>query len=183
MHANRRQISFSLAQNIAVGMWSLILTAAFVQAAEQPAKVGPPFVLGTADTMEKVFRDEPWTRPAAVTLAVEAARNEVEGIQLIVVPPEHGDVRSATVDVTDLVSDTGGSIPAANVTWRLVGYVETEKPAYPTDKVGWWPDPLLPPRRFDVESGHVQPVWIDVRVPADAQAGVYRGCCPQSSPG
>ena len=36
-----------------------------------------PPVLSSADTMEKVFRDEPWTRPPASRLAVEAARNEV----------------------------------------------------------------------------------------------------------
>ena len=139
------------------------------------AAADPPFVLSSADTMQKVFRDEPWTRPPAARLAVEAARNEVEGIQLIVVPSGKDDVRSATLEVTELVSAAGDSIATANVTWRIVGYVETEKPAYATRKVGWWPDPLLPPRSFDVKSGQVQPVWINLRTPVDAKAGVYRG--------
>ena len=38
-------------------------------------------VLGSSDTMEKVFRDEPWRRPSATALFLEAARNEVEGIR------------------------------------------------------------------------------------------------------
>ena len=61
------------------------------------------------------------------------------------------------------------------MTWNPVGYVKTEKPNYPTPKVGWWPDPLLPARPFDVQAGQVQPVWVNVHVPADAPPGLYRG--------
>lgn len=106
---------------------------------------------------------------------MEAAHNETEGIQLVVVPTGKDDLRSVWLEMTDLVSQSGDSIAKANVTWHVVGYVETEKPAYPTRKVGWWPDPLLPAQSFDVKSGQVQPVWINVRVPADAKPGVYRG--------
>ena len=115
-------------RNLAIGMCLPLLMAAL--AAENRAKAAPPPVLSSADTMEKVFRDEPWTRPAVGTLAVEAARNEMEGIQLVVVPPEQGELRSVTLEVTDLRSDTGGAIAAANVSWRIVGYVETEKPFF-----------------------------------------------------
>ncbi len=163
------------ARSIVASLWVPTLLVTFALPVEHPAKAAPPFALSSADTMEKVFRDEPWTRPVAAKLAIDAARNEVEGIQLVVVPREQGRVRSATLEITDLVSDTGDSIPKTNVAWRPVGYVKTEKPAYPVEKVGWWPDPLLPPRSFDVEPGRVQPVWINVRVPADARAGVYQG--------
>ncbi len=140
----------------------------------QGQSVAAPPVLSSADTMEKVFRDEPWNRPPATCLTIEAARNEVEGIQLVVVADKES-VRSAVLEVSDLTAEAGNSIPKANVTWNVVGYVETEQPNYPVDKVGWWPDPLLPPSSFDVPSGQVQPLWINVQVPIDAKPGLYRG--------
>ncbi|HUT34860.1 MAG TPA: glycoside hydrolase domain-containing protein [Planctomycetota bacterium] len=132
------------------------------------------FTLGCADTMEKVFRDEPWTRGPAEKLAIEAARNDVEGIQLVVAPTGKDGLRSVTVEVTDLRCGRS-TIPKASVTWNVVGYVKTEKPAYKAPRVGWWPDPLLPATPFDVKAGEVQPVWLSVRVPDDARPGLYRG--------
>jgi hypothetical protein len=143
--------------------------------AARPAAAAPPCVLSSADTMEKVFRDEPWNRPPAAVLAIEAARGEVEGVQVVVVPAGKEDLRGLTVEVSDLAGPSGAAIPKASVSWHVVGYVETEKPQYPTPKVGWWPDPLLPAGPFDVKAGKVQPVWINVRVPGGAKAGVYRG--------
>ncbi len=131
-------------------------------------------LLSSADTMEKVFRDEPWNRPPATRLTIEAARNEVEGIQLVVVADKQ-DIRSATLEVGDLAGEAGSTIAKSSMAWNIVGYVETEQPAYPVRKVGWWPDPLLPPARFDVHAGKVQPLWINVRVPWDARPGLYRG--------
>ena len=136
--------------------------------------VAAPPTLSSADTMEKVFRDEPWNRPPATRLTIEAARNEVEGIQLVVVADKES-VRSATLEVSDLTGEAGGLIPKSNVAWNVVGYVDTEQPNYPVRKVGWWPDPLLPPAKFDVPSGQVQPLWINVQVPVDAKPGLYRG--------
>jgi len=146
---------------------------AALRKAREPAS--PAFCLGVADTMEKVFRDEPWNKPPVPRITIEAARNEVEGIQLVIVPAEKRELQSVTVDVTDLVSSDSSRIDKSHITWRIVGYVETEKPAYPTRKVGWWPDPLLPARPFDIKSGHVQPIWIGVRTPPEARAGLYRG--------
>jgi hypothetical protein len=145
-----------------------------VMAAGQRAVAATPVVLSTADTMEKVFRDEPWNRPPAARLTIEAARNEVEGVQLVVAAGSE-DIRSATLEVTELAGEAGSTIPKSNLAWNIVGYVQTEKPAYPVSKVGWWPDPLLPAGKFDVPAGRVQPLWLNVHVPADARPGLYRG--------
>lgn len=134
----------------------------------------PGFRLGCADTMEKVFRDEPWTRGPAEKLTIEAARGEVEGAQIVILPKRDTDVTIEAIEVSDL-SCGGAVIPKANVTWNLVGYVKTEKPAYKAPKVGWWPDPLLPPKPFVVKAGEVQPIWLSVRVPHDAKPGLYHG--------
>ena len=93
----------------------------------------------------------------------------------LVVAAGSEDVRSATLEVTDLAGQAGGTIPKTSVTWNIVGYVRTEKPAYPVSRVGWWPDPLLPPGPFNVPAGQVQPLWINVHVPAEAPPGLYRG--------
>ena len=137
----------------------------------------PACRLSGADTMEKVFRDEPWDRPAGGKLMIEAARGEVEGIQLVVQPTGNskGDLQVAGLEISDLRGDKGRRITRSCLTWRVVGYVETAKPAYPVSKVGWWPDPLLPGRALRVKAGQVQPVWISVRVPTGAAAGTYHG--------
>jgi len=133
------------------------------------------YLLGSADTMSKVFRDEPQAFSPVATLSVAAAKNEVEGIQLVVAPQGTEDLHGVTLEVSDLVSDGGASLAGTHVTWNPVGYVETDKPNYPAVKVGWWPDPLLPAAAFDVPAGQWQPVWINVHVPADTPAGLYRG--------
>lgn len=156
-------------------IWLPVIVLLTAMAIQKHAEADASFLLSSADTMQKVFRDEPWTESPATQLVVEAARNEVEGVQLVIVTAGNEDLRSAGLEMTDLVSQSGGLIASGNVTWHVVGYVETEKPGYPTRKVGWWPDPLLPARSFDVKSGQVQPVWVNVRVPADAKPGVYRG--------
>jgi hypothetical protein len=145
-----------------------------VTASDAPGSPPAPVVLSSADTMEKVFRDETWNKPPVEKLVIQAARNEVEGIQLVVAPSSAA-LRDATLDLSDLKAKSGAVISRENLTWHVVGYVQTEKPPYPVNKVGWWPDPLLANRRYDVPVGQVQPLWINVRVPADVAPGVYRG--------
>ena len=149
---------------------SLILCWVYGDFAPPP----PRFTLGCADTMEKVFRDELWTRGSAEKLIIEAARGEVEGVQLVVAPTGPAGLRSVAVEASDLRCGRS-AISKANVSWSVVGYVKTEKPAYKAPREGWWPDPLLPPTPFDVKAGEVQPVWLSVRVPDDAKPGLYRG--------
>jgi len=152
----------------------LVVLLAVLPGCWLPGARPPAFLLGAADTMEKVFRDEPWTRGPAARLAIEAARNEAEGIQLIVAPTGPAGLRSVTVAASDLWCGRA-VIPSASITWNVVGYVKTEKPAYKAPREGWWPDPLLPPEPFEVKAGEVQPVWLSVRVPEDAEPGLYRG--------
>ncbi len=70
----------------AVCALGIALALACLPAAARAAEPPVPCMLSSADTMEKVFRDEPWTRPAADKLVIAAAKNEVEGIQLVVAP-------------------------------------------------------------------------------------------------
>ena len=157
-----------------MALWLGMLASLAAITGRQLAAAASPVMLSSADTMEKVFRDEPWHRPRTAGLAIEAAKNEVEGVQLVVVAGKEG-IRSATLEISDLLGELGSTIPRSSITWNIVGYVQTEQPAYKVDKVGWWPDPLLPPGRFDVAADQVQPLWINVHVPIDARPGLYHG--------
>lgn len=101
---------------------------------------------------------------------LQAARDEAESFQLIVVPVG-GALEGVTVEAGEL-RGPGGSVP---VKWNPVGYVETAEPVYETEYVGWWPDPLLPAGPFDVTADQRQPVWFTVEVPAEAPPGLYEG--------
>ena len=60
---------------------------------------------------------------------------------------------------------------------RLVGYVKTvdekrwkwQKP----EDIGWWPDPLLPNKPFDVPANWKQSIWVTIHAPKDAISGDY----------
>lgn len=78
------------------------------------------------------------------------------------------------------------SIPASAVTTNFVRYVMTDGPnedgsgcGYREDKSQWdsslVADVLDISELCDVEARSVRPVWVTVRVPADARAGRYRG--------
>src|SRR5512138_444538 len=112
----------------------------------------------------KVMRDErPSPRPR-LQWDLAAARNEVEGCQLVLLAER--PVGGVAVSVSDL-SGRRGRLKAKLF---RVDYVpcRTEKVLYP--------DPLPPLRApLDLEQDRSQPVWISVRVPEDAAPGVYRG--------
>ena len=136
---------------------------------------GAPWGYGWTHGVDKVFRtDRPFQGRIGGTLQVELAANEYEGVQLVL-RARHA-VKNVRVQVSDLKADGGGVLPAGRVEVLVVGYVNTKKPPYQVDYVGWWPDPLLnflP--SFDLDAKVWQPVWLDVHAPAGQAAGVYRG--------
>ncbi len=154
-----------------------LLSAARNAAAERMFSASAPdgsgFNVAVVDALTKVPRET--SRPFASLLvpkvSIMAARDEAESFQLVVTPrgPALKDVR---VEAPPLVGPNGEKIP---LTWRLVDYVETAPPKYDVPYVGWWPDPLLPPQRFNVAAGQRQPLWFTVEVPPSARPGLYRG--------
>ena len=70
----------------------------------------------------------------------------------------------------------GSVIPAASVEILRVRYVQVTRPTDAAGCTGWWPDPLPPfSGGIDLEPGHNQPLWVRIRTPRNAAAGVYRG--------
>jgi hypothetical protein len=105
---------------------------------------------------------------------VSMACGERESFQLLISPQR--DLRE--VRVRNLFR---GTVPLeAEVS--LVGHVRTGtddprpwKAAEGPGRIGWWPDPLLANRPFDVAAGETQSVWVTVFAPAHARAGEYEG--------
>jgi hypothetical protein len=143
----------------------------------QPAATGPagPWRSAAVSTMVKVFRDEPLPAAAAPAAEVALARGEIEGVQIAIAAGQQ-DLKGVRVTVGELRGPGGAPLPAKCVSWNVVGYVQTNVPRpYETTKVGYWPDPLLPPGPFDVGHGQVQPIWLNVSVPPGTPAGLYEG--------
>ncbi len=126
----------------------------------------------------KVFQDEasPGTRD---TQEVSMARGESQSFQLLVAASGAG-LSNVTVEASRLVSSRGAKNgPNIRITLNLVGYVLTHvddrRPWGRATKIGWWPDPLLPNRPFDVAAGETQPVWVTLFAPHGTPPGVYTG--------
>jgi hypothetical protein len=151
--------------------------------ASQPATATAtgPWRLAAVSTMVKLFRDEPLppaaaAAPAAAQAAeIALARGETEGVQIAVAAGGQ-ELKGVRVTVGELRGPGGAALPPKCVSWNVVGYVQTTVPRpYETTKVGYWPDPLLPPGPFDVARGQVQPIWLNVSVPPGTAAGLYEG--------
>ncbi len=111
---------------------------------------------------------------AAVARGVDWAgmRGELEHAQICIRSRRRlADVR---VELSAL-HGPGGRIEAEALSWRRVGYVYCKKTTRYKSDPGWWPDPLMPGGPFVLHPGETQPIWLTVRIPHDARAGVYTG--------
>jgi hypothetical protein len=128
-----------------------------------------------ASPMLKVFLEDPLPAPLLSSWTVSMARGERESFQLLI-HADRQDLKSLLVENSlDGASQLG-------VKLNVVGYVRTAagdprpwSKQEPPARVGWWPDPLLVMRPFDVSAGETQPVWIRIEAPVDAKPGLYNG--------
>ncbi len=129
---------------------------------------------GIETSLTKLLRHEPFRGQAGGTLTLDAARREMDARQVVLFAGERPLLR-VSAELTKVTSEAGIALPEDAFRIRQVGYVPTVKPSYAVDHVGLWPDPLMPFERLDVREGGFESLWIDVRVPADAAPGLYRG--------
>lgn len=147
------------------------------------------------DSMERIYLKDPVQERRNIHLY--AARGEYESFQ-IGINASQGDLSLVDVKVSDLIGSSDRSISQQNITLYREHYVNVTKPS-PTTRAtkvkplgqGWYPDGLIPFTNletgaaldnaeldavpFKLKQGENQPVWIDIFVPRDAQAGNYRG--------
>lgn len=148
----------------------------------QPAAIpepggSPGYRIDTATALEKILPDTDF-KPndhLSTELSLALARNEVEDGQIIVEAPWR-DVTVNDIVFSDLAGPGKAILPATCLSWRRVDFVETTfDPPYSAPRVGWYPDPLMPAGPFTVKHPSRVPVWISLRTPADAPAGIYTG--------
>jgi hypothetical protein len=135
-----------------------------------------PIRVWRSPTEQKVRRDAypSADAPAEGAITLEAARAESEPAQLVLLPDR--DDRLASAIVSDLTGPAGAVIPAAAVTVREVAYVKITEPTDYASFTGWMPDPLpLLGTSLSLAAGIQQPLWLTVRVPAEAVPGDYNG--------
>jgi len=146
-------------------------------------KPGPGlgYVWWTESSMNRVLVDamSPAKAPRAARIAL--AGNEYESFQVALRAAPSGDLKGCTVEVGDVRREGEGRAekPVLRIDWHQVGFVECKElwkhPKMTGAAPGWWPDPLLKVRSFDVPAGTTQSLWFTVYAPPGTPAGDYRG--------
>ncbi len=165
-----------------------------------PAKAGQletgGMLVGQAPTTEHRRPHEGAVFGCANEVRVRLARNEHEGVQILVAPNGRA-LNGVHVEVVSPVKRRAWyqcfgkavSIASDDIKVYTVGYVQTKKSPrhyriYDKERsgeaipcpVGWWPDPLLDfVRSVDVDEGTVQGFWVDVFASESLPAGFYDG--------
>lgn len=140
----------------------------------------PSFALGTETSLRKLAPED-CEYSISRELRLKCARRERESAQVVVA--SLGDrVEDVRVEWTGLRGPEDARIGHDEIEVSRVGYVTTRPPMYQVERVGRWPDPLMPLEPFAVPANEIQPLWVTVSVPAEAQPGKYVGELTVSTP-
>ncbi len=161
--------------NLATVQWvkaSLLLILILTDQAA--AKISVSFQSPTV----KVFLDEP-SLGTLSSYRIRMARGEYESFQMLVAA-QGEDLHDISIEASRLTSAAvAKGRPELQVELNLIGYIKSlpddRRPWGHARKIGWWPDPLLPNRDFDVKAGEKQPVWVTLFAPPGTPPGTYRG--------
>jgi hypothetical protein len=132
------------------------------------------YAVGVESPLRKLRPDAPYLGPVGPAAEIWLCRNEYEPIQVVVAALDR-PLRNVQARVSDLVGPDGARIRQPHIALNLVDFVRTRKPAYPVDYVGWYPDPLIDLKPFDVKADAFQPIWVTVDCPATLPGGDYTG--------
>jgi Domain of unknown function (DUF4091) len=141
------------------------------------------------------LRDSPGT---ILTADIAAARGESEGFQIGIRSGASAPLSNVNVAVSDLLGPHSARISQSDITLYREQFVRVDNPtktaagsANPSLGANWYADGLIPfanpvtkqplsgnrldAAPFSVTLGSNQVVWVDVYVPRNTPAGVYRG--------
>ena len=118
-------------------------------------------------------------------ITVAGAGNEHVPFQVVISTPVPPGWRPKAPDgffvrASDLTSAAGKMIPQNNVNLFLEHYIQIYAISSPVGATGYWPDALAPLKiPFSMQAQYAvvgnRPVWVDVYIPANTQAGIYKG--------
>jgi hypothetical protein len=131
----------------------------------------------------------------SITVSIKAAKNEVESFQVAITSGSSQQVSDAVM--SDLTNSSGGIIKNTSATLYRVEYVNITQLSPRAESgytTGYYADPLIPfinpvtgkpinksggttkyALPIDVSSSLNGAIWVDVKVPSTASAGVYTG--------
>jgi hypothetical protein len=116
---------------------------------------------------------------------VSGAGNEHVPFQVVIsspVPPGRRPTPAGGffVSASDLKSNSGKTISRSQINFYLEHYIMLYAKSGPVGAAGTWPDALAPLKDpFNMAAQYAvvknRPVWVDIKVPASTEAGVYSG--------
>jgi hypothetical protein len=126
------------------------------------------------DALSRVMRNDV---PTDQDTAIEAARGEVESLQVVLHGPEE-ELIGSRLEATDLIGADGAKIPAPTILREHYVKVTRSTPMSPLPP-GDYPDALVP-QSFDWQAlpkiePISQPWWLDIKVPYGIPEGLYTG--------
>ena len=151
----------------------------------------------TVTTTKHVLRDEPAGKSQTVHLW--AARNEWEGFQIFMRSDK--PIRNIRIQLEDLRASNGAKISTNHIRLYREHQFYLPRGTYRNRsfRPGWYPDPLIPARHpltgqpltqgryralpFDLPPNQTHGFLVDVYVPPNTPAGVYRGLCKLQAEG
>ena len=140
-------------------------------------------VAWTTHSLDKVFMDGERPPRAGCEIHLRAARGEVEDAQVAVRVPPDKEIRAASFELSDLAGPGSARIDRECVEahWEWYTHVthnppeNTDPATYLRQAPAFFPDGFLEQDTIRILGRRTQPLWVSVRVPADARAGAYRG--------
>jgi len=145
----------------------------------------------TVTTTEHILRDAPPGKSRTVRLW--AARNEWEGFQILMRSDK--TISHVWIELQDFQGPHGTKISTNHIRLYREHQFYLPQGTYRNRsfRPGWYPDPLIPARHpltgqpltqgrfraqpFDLPPNQTHGFWIDLYVPPNTPAGIYRGVC------
>jgi hypothetical protein len=173
----RYELEFSLGGSLKTRLGTAV-SIPILQASgygERLASPDPEVAVWWASSGWKVSRTRPAPETPGTAVALSLARDESEAAQIVVRPDRA--LKGLTARLAGaLKSAAGDTLPVSAVEVLRVHYVTAEYASDELGGTGEWPDPLPPfAGGIEVAAGTNQPLWVCVRAPRDARAGVYQG--------
>ncbi len=130
---------------------------------------------GIETSLVKLLKHSSFNGEIGGIAKLDAARNEMDAAQIVLFANDYTLLLTEAKIDGDLKADDGKILPVSALRLRRVGYVNTTKPVYKVEHVGLWPDPLMDLAPFDIAVGSFETFWLDVRVPNNQPAALYKG--------
>ena len=150
-------------------------------------KASAEMLLWSADPLTKVMRSDQPDAWAGKTLQITAARGEIVSAQVVVRSTD--DSKDILARISNLKHDLADAvIPAAAVRLQWVRYIDIDRntTGIPINELvaqapASIPDPFWEDSALSVNANQSQPIWIEIHVPLEAEAGDYKGALTVSS--